>query len=499
MKTILVMLDSLNRRYLPVYGNSWVQTPNIDRLAEKSCVFDNHWTASAPCMPARHDVFTGRMEFLERSWSGIQPYDRTFPQLLKEAGGFSHMVTDHYHFFHIGGENYHSVFDSWEFVRGQEHDIYQSALGAEYEVPEHYGQYLQQYQANRATFATEKDFPGPLTLQKSADWLRAHHQSDDWFMYVDCFDPHEPFDVPDDFDITYGDDYDGKHFNWPEYKAVDVPTEAIEHIRKQYAKTLSMADRWLGKLLDVVDEYKLWDEVAIILTTDHGYLLGEHGYFAKNYMPAFNELYHIPLLVHLPRMYEMTRCSAITQTVDLFATLMDLHQIDEKVVPYKLHSHSLLPLIREIDDRIRDYALYGIFGKQVNIFDGRYSYFRAAAHENNMPLSLHIATPTTIFHYWDPQHMKDVNAIEFGKFLSWTDYPVYKISADNIKLDDPSHRFDRRYPEIAQNLLFDHETDYEQNHPIVDEALEQEMCTLLIRAMKETDSPAEQFVRLGLR
>lgn len=73
MKTIVILMDSLNRRFLPAYGNTWVRTPNIDRLAARSCVFDNHFVGSAPCMPARHDLLTGRIDFLERNWAPVQP------------------------------------------------------------------------------------------------------------------------------------------------------------------------------------------------------------------------------------------------------------------------------------------------------------------------------------------------------------------------------------------------------------------------------------------
>lgn len=66
MKVIVILSDSLNRHYLPCYGNEWVRTPNIDRLAERSITFDNHWIGSAPCMPARRDMLTGRLNFLER-------------------------------------------------------------------------------------------------------------------------------------------------------------------------------------------------------------------------------------------------------------------------------------------------------------------------------------------------------------------------------------------------------------------------------------------------
>ena len=98
MKTIVILADSINRRYLPAYGNDFVKTPNLDRLQKQSCVFDNHWTGSTPCMPARRDMFTGRINFLERCWGPIEPYDTTLPQLLREQGVRSHIYTDHYHY-----------------------------------------------------------------------------------------------------------------------------------------------------------------------------------------------------------------------------------------------------------------------------------------------------------------------------------------------------------------------------------------------------------------
>ncbi|MFW6270555.1 MAG: sulfatase-like hydrolase/transferase, partial [Bacillota bacterium] len=71
MRTVMVLLDSMNRHFLNIYGNNWVKTPNIDRLAQDSVIFDNHWLGSAPCMPARRDIFTGRLNFLERNWGPI--------------------------------------------------------------------------------------------------------------------------------------------------------------------------------------------------------------------------------------------------------------------------------------------------------------------------------------------------------------------------------------------------------------------------------------------
>ena len=72
MRTIFVLFDSLNRSALGCYGGL-IDTPNFDRLAAKSTIFDNHYIGSMPCMPARRDMHTGRLNFLHRSWGPLEP------------------------------------------------------------------------------------------------------------------------------------------------------------------------------------------------------------------------------------------------------------------------------------------------------------------------------------------------------------------------------------------------------------------------------------------
>ncbi len=123
MRAIVLMLDSVNRRFLKCYGSEEPAiTPNIDRLAERGVVFDNHWVGSSPCMPARRDMFTGRLSFLECPWGGIQPCDDTLPRILRHHNIFSHMETDHFHYAEMGGEDYMNQFTSWHLNRGTEHD-----------------------------------------------------------------------------------------------------------------------------------------------------------------------------------------------------------------------------------------------------------------------------------------------------------------------------------------------------------------------------------------
>lgn len=122
MKAIMVMFDSLNRRMLPPYGGDWTHAPNFARLAERSVTYDNCYAGSMPCMPARREIHTGRHNFLHRSWGPLEPFDDSMPELLKQSGVYTHLVSDHPHYWEDGGATYHGRYNTWEFFRGQEGD-----------------------------------------------------------------------------------------------------------------------------------------------------------------------------------------------------------------------------------------------------------------------------------------------------------------------------------------------------------------------------------------
>lgn len=209
MRSIVFLSDSVNRRFMRLYNESGMDLPNIDRLASMSVVFDNHWTGSAPCMPARRDMLAGRLNFLERNWGPIEPFDYTLPQALRRKGVASHIITDHYHYFEIGGENYCQMFSSWELVRGQEWDPCVSQLGGK-TIPPHLGKLNPQCLYNREAFHdVPSRYPSPVVMDKAADWLEQHAQERDFLLWVECFDPHEPFDVPQKYLDAVGDSYQG--------------------------------------------------------------------------------------------------------------------------------------------------------------------------------------------------------------------------------------------------------------------------------------------------
>lgn len=97
MRAILVMFDSLRRDLLPNYGADCVPLPNFARLAERTVTFDRNYVGSLPCMPARRELHTGRLNFLHAPWCPLEPFDDSMPELLRESGVHTHLCTDHYH------------------------------------------------------------------------------------------------------------------------------------------------------------------------------------------------------------------------------------------------------------------------------------------------------------------------------------------------------------------------------------------------------------------
>src|SRR5205085_632712 len=175
MKAIMVMFDSLNRHMLPPYGCNWTHAPNFRRLAERTVTFSSSYVCSMPCMPARRDLHTGRPNFLHRAWGPLEPFDDSVPEILKQAGVYTHLASDHYHYWEDGGATYHNRYSSWEFFRGQEGDPWvgqvqdpalpANALGRHSKLDP----YSRQDLVNREAMRREADQPQPQTFAAGLD------------------------------------------------------------------------------------------------------------------------------------------------------------------------------------------------------------------------------------------------------------------------------------------------------------------------------------------
>ena len=488
MKCVFIVLDTVRRDYLAGYGNDWVHTPSLTRLAERGITFDNHWVGSLPCMPARRELMTGRYNFVYRGWGPIEPYDDTLPGELRKKEIFTHLLTDHYHYYELGGENYHTAFNTWDFHRGQENDWWASHVDR-MALPDHLGQLSQQNFANRKRQQKEEDFSGPKTAQAAIEWLENNKEADNWFLQVEIFDPHEPFYCTDKYREMYNDSYDGPIFDWPSYDEVHESPEAIEHIRKCYAGLLTMTDHWVGKICDRLDSLGLWDDTLIVFTTDHGTMLAEHDYWMKNIMPLYNEIVRIPLIMSLPGNAQAgTRNDALTQTIDLMPTFLD--HFDCPLPPH-VQGQSILQTLEGQSER--EDVIFGYFGMAMNITDGRYVYMRNPVNEDAGPLYAYTAMPTGGLKTWYPRDVYD--KVEMGRYYGHTyNLPLYKIPTTGKV---PKHHPDEA-SYAGRNQMFDILEDPAQHHPIQDQNRETRFIERITHHLRLCEAQTEQYTRLGL-
>jgi arylsulfatase A-like enzyme len=497
---VVVLLDSLNRHMLGAYGGGEFDTPNLDRFAKRALRFDRHTTGSLPCMPARHDILTGSLDFLWRPWGSIELWEDPVTYGLRLAGVKTMLASDHPHLFETGGENYHTDFNAWEYLRGHEGDPWKTRPDPTWvgtpALPAREGPMHRHYDDSRTYFREELDFPGPKTMQFAANWLRDNADSHDRFMlFVDEFDPHEPFDTPAPWANRYDEGWQGEQLIWPPY-GVGVVEKGIlsereaRHVRANYGSKLSMIDHWLGRLLDVLDERELWEDTMVIVCTDHGHYLGERDLFGKPRVMQYEPLGHTPLLIAWPGRTGGS-CDALTTNVDLHATLADFFDLETE---HRTHGHSLLPVLRGEANHVREWAIGGIWGQWVQINDGRRKYARAPEGDgfplsmwsnrwSTMPIS---ALPTLRLPRPDRRAQLD--------FMPGTDVPVIRqpfAAGDALPYWGAS-------PPIGQHQCFRYLDDPDETENRVGEADEKELQEMMRVALREVEAPAEQLERLGL-
>jgi arylsulfatase A-like enzyme len=484
MKAIMLMFDSLNRNLLSPYGCDWTKTPNFKRLAEKSVAFENSYVGSLPCMPARRELHTGRYNFLHRSWGPIEPFDDSMPEILGKKGIYTHLISDHQHYWEDGGATYHHRYNTWEIVRGQEGDRWKGQVD-DPEIPPHKGMMWRQDVINRSYMTKEEDQPQANVFKLGLEFLEKNKDADNWFLHLETFDPHEPFFTMQKYKDMYPHDYKGPIFDWPPYSKVTEDKETVDHVRYEYAALLSMCDAWLGKLLDFMDENDMWKDTLLIINTDHGYLLGEHDCWAKVVHPLYNEVANTPFFVWNPRTgIKGEKRKALVQTIDIAPTMLDYFNIP---IPSDMQGKPLSNVIKN-DTPIREGALFGVYGMQVNVTDGRYVYMRDP-EPGNKPLNEYTLMPTHMRSLFTPEEMKTMTIAP--PFTFTKDAPLMKIESVGFQTRPNAKPFGTR--------LYDLEKDPAQENPINDPEIEERMIRLMIKLMEENDCPQDQFDRMGLK
>ncbi|QHW33469.1 sulfatase [Paenibacillus rhizovicinus] len=487
MKAVMVMFDSLNRHMLPNYGCEWLQAPNFRRLSETTVTFDNCYAGSLPCMPARRELHTGRHNFLHRSWGPLEPFDDSMVDVLRRKGVYTHLVTDHTHYFEDGGATYHTRFNSWEYARGQEGDPWKGNVRDPH-IPESLsgpkiGDLWRQDWVNRSYLDTEEKQPQAVTFDNGIAFIETNRSQDNWFLQIETFDPHEPFFTQQKYKDLYPHAYNGKHFDWPDYGRVSQQPEEVQHAVYEYAALVSMCDAYLGKVLDLFDRHDLWQDTMLIVNTDHGFLLGEHEWWGKNIQPFYNEIAQLPLFVWDPRSgAKGERSDTLAQTIDIAPTLLEFF---DAALPADMLGKPLRGANGSDRQPIREAALFGMHGGHINVTDGRYVYMRAPQRFDNGPLFEYTLMPTHMHNRFDVKELNDLRLRE-----------PFSFTKGCRTLEIPAHTYVNPY--VHGTLLFDLERDPKQQSPIEDIAVEARMIRLMAGLMRDNDAPKEQFERMGI-
>ena len=367
MNLILIVCDTLRRDFLGCYGNDWISTPHIDRFAAQSVVFDRAYAGSFPTVPNRHDLFTGRYTFIDSQWQPLGRDEVVLAAELGKVGVTSMMVIDEPHIVE-NGYYYDRGFTGWEWIRGQESDRWQTSPAhppmpcdpAKLRSPQ---TLVTTHQRNTFGRRSEEDTFVARTMAASCRWLeRNWREHDRFFLYVDTFDPHEPWDAPQWYVDRYDPGYQGNEVTYPIYGPCDYLTPAeLQHARALYAAEVTLVDRWVGRLLEKIEDMGLLQSSLVVLTTDHGFLHGEHGLIGKShitpewsrYVPLYEEIAHIPLIIHYPGCTPR-REGAIAQPADIMPTFLEIAGAPDTGT---MHGRSLWPLLQGQATPGREFAV----------------------------------------------------------------------------------------------------------------------------------------------
>ena len=232
MNVIVIVSDTFRRDHLGAYGNPRIHTPHLDRFASESVVFDGHHVGSFPTMPARADLMTGRLSCAFMTWEPLPKELPTVAEAFKSAGYLTTAIVDT-PFYIRNGFGYDRGFHDFFWIRGQGD-----------------GSRPEERADARSTWVGESDRYVARTMTAAENWLE-RHADEKFFLVVDTWDPHEPWNPPDYYTRRYLPDYEGGE--------VDPPYALWREVEKRYQTTIEVFEGPSPEQLAAVHGDRLWE------------------------------------------------------------------------------------------------------------------------------------------------------------------------------------------------------------------------------------------------
>jgi arylsulfatase A-like enzyme len=341
MRGLVIVVRGLHLGYVGCYGNEWLDTPTLDRLAGEGVVFDRHHADHPDPAGAAHAWRTGRYRFPADGATPppVPPPGEDLLASLRAAGVGLALVAD------ASRPGTAAFAEGWGDVTRVEAD------------PAAEGPTLER------------------TLEAVPAALERLAPSERWLLWVELATLLPPWEVPAE-DLERYCQEDGTEEAEGEEEEDEAGPATLEplpdpvpgplappaettflRLQRTYAGAVNYVDARLSLLFDHLREQRLLDDLLVVVTADHGLPLGEHGVVGHGRPFLHDELIHLPLLVRLPGGAEAgRRVGALTQPVDLLPTLLDAFGLP----PPAVHGRSLLPLLRGQGEPVRAYACAGL-------------------------------------------------------------------------------------------------------------------------------------------
>jgi hypothetical protein len=324
MKILVITPNRFHLGYLGCYGNAWIDTPSLDALAAESVVFDQHYSDCPSTLGAWRAWRTGRYDF---SASGKSPQDSFDVISALQARGIpSLLVTDL--------SNSQPAKDGWQEVQPITDGKTDKSLG------------------EKLCESVLKNLHQLDSSEHGLVWVETNALAPPWYIDESSCDY---FSLDTDEESA-----DGliEPLSNPTMRLLDSSDEmTFLRLQRTYATAVSQLDRTLGQLFEELRRHDLYDSLMIIVTSDRGFPLGEHGLVGDSRPWLYEELVHVLLIIRMPHgVAGGGRIGALTQPVDLMPTLLEAFGLTS----VDCHGSSLLPLIRGEQERVRDFACSGL-------------------------------------------------------------------------------------------------------------------------------------------
>jgi choline-sulfatase len=390
---LIVMADQMAPAFLPIYGHPLVRAPNIEALAREGVVFDSAYCASPLCAPSRASFMSGLLPSRSRVYDNAAEFAADIPTFAHalRLRGYRTILSGKMHF--CGPDQLHG------FEQRLTTDIYPADFNwtPDWNRPDHrpswYHNMSSVREAGVCVRSNQLDFDDEtaFTAERAIfDLARSRDQRP--FLLVASFShPHDPFAVPQ----RYWDLYSDEDIVMPaDAPALDAHSRRLRHVcamdaepvseaqvraaRHAYYGAIAYVDDLLGRLMEALRSAALAEDTIVILTSDHGEMLGERGLWYK--MSFFEGACRVPLIIASPGRFASRRVASSVSLVDLMPTLFDLAGGNAQSLGIDIDGQSLAPHLRGAgghDEALGEYLAEGAIAPMVMIRRGAYKFIHS--------------------------------------------------------------------------------------------------------------------------